>query len=1137
MILGIFKGLCPNCGGDITSGRLELGLPCEGCLPDPHGPLQREGELVQLGRVEEEQKAWITHFQRHMGAMPWGLQLAWARRVFLGRSFALLAPTGVGKTSFGISMASFYALKGLKSYIILPTRVLVDQVKRRLLAFGLKEEQVLVFGDDDRRKEEKKEELQKGSFSVLVTTSMFLYRNYELIPRDFAFIFVDDVDSFLKTAKNVDKALYLLGFSEEDIQRAMDLVELKEKRDKGEADWRRIRVLGEQLKEVSAKAKGVLVVSSATSNPRSRRVKLFRELLGFEVGTPIFYLRNIVDAYTEDRDLGGWIRRLGRGGLVFLPSDLGRDGVYRVVRQLEVQGIRAVGYEDLGEEIMGKYEKGEIDVIVGIASYRNPLARGLDLPHVVRYAIFYGVPKITISLRFETNLSHLLWALTSIRPHLVKHMPERLTEVDRWIERLRKYQYLSGDFISERPALGKAIEALREELSDFLNSPEVLAVLEASDEITLRRDGTGYLMVVSDATGYLQASGRTSRMFAGGISKGLCLLMVDDKRAFNHLQRKVRWFSEDIRFKPVEDLDLEAILKEIDRDREIVRAIREGRVAPSAQDLLKPVLVVVESPNKARTIANFFGKAIRRRVGDHELLETSVEDRYLMITASLGHVLDLCQQGGFHGVLIDGHIIPLYEPIEGKQRVIEGLKKMGQEALEVLVATDPDTEGEKIGWDIKELLRPFVARVGRMEFHEVTKRAILKALREPRDFNEDLVKAQIVRRVADRWVGFEFSQMLWEAFGKSVLSAGRVQTPVLGWIIAREAEYRQKVYKVILDLGDGQRRLRVDFTFEDKESAKAFFDALEEVEVEVLALKEEERNPLPPFRTDTLLKEASDRYRFSLPQTMDLAQALFEMGYITYHRTDSVRVSDMGIGLARDFIQEEYGKEYFVARTWGEGGAHEGIRPTKAIAPEELGSLVLSGQLEGLGRQHLLLYDLIYRRFMASQMRPVRVREAEVLLKAKGLEQKLTLCWEIIQDGWNRLLPLDLHPVMEGRIPVGNRKELKAQPKTYLYTHGELVQEMKQRGIGRPSTYASIVEKLLERGYVIDRKGFLIPTKLGKDVYNFLSSRQGVRAFLSEEFTRELEDLMDRVERAEEDHERVLQGLLEAIQRARTAHG
>ncbi|RLA85239.1 MAG: reverse gyrase [Deltaproteobacteria bacterium] len=1135
MVSGVFKGLCPNCGGDISTERLEAGLPCELCLPDPSGPFRREGELTLLHRLEERERAWVEHFERYMGARPWGLQVAWAKRVLLGRSFALLAPTGVGKTSFGISMASFFTKERERTYIIVPTRLLVEQVRERLIDFGLREEELLAFGEDDRQKRERKERLQRGDFSVLITTSMFLYKNYEIIPRDFSFIFVDDVDSFLKTAKNIDKALLLMGFSEGDIERAMTLIRLKERPNKSESDWQRIRELGESVRECAQRAKGVLVVSSATSNPRSSRVKLFRELLGFEVGTPIFYLRNILDTYCDmEGGIDRWIRKLGKGGLVFLPSDWGKESVSEVVTDLRSSGIRAVSYEELDEEVLKDYEEGKIDVIVGIASYRNPLARGFDMPHVVRYAIFYGVPKIVISLKFETNLSHLLWALTSIRPYVAKRLPQDVGRLDRWIGQLRRYQYLTEGYVSERPALAERISSLREELSRYLTSPEVLKMLEESEEITLRKGEDGYYMVVSDATGYLQASGRTSRMYAGGISRGLSVVFVDDPRAFNHLQKKVRWFSDDIKFTFINEVDLQEVLRQIDLDRERMREIRKGRIRVQARELLRPVLIVVESPNKARTIANFFGKAIRRRIGDHELLETSVEDRYLMITASLGHILDLSTEGdGFHGVKVNEHVTPVYEPIEGKQRIIESLKKMAQESSQVLVATDPDTEGEKIGWDIKELLQPFVGDIRRMEFHEVTRKAILKALKEPRDFNENLVKAQIVRRVADRWVGFEFSQLLWQAFGRNVLSAGRVQTPVLGWIIDREAEYRKRIYKVILNLTEDSRRLRIEFAFDERNTAKRFFEELEEIEIEVLSLREGSRNPPPPLRTDTLLKEASDRYRFSLPTTMGLAQGLFELGYITYHRTDSTRVSEAGIGLARDYIAEEFGEQFFIPRSWGEGGAHECIRPTKPIDPEELGSLMLSGQVEGLTRQHLLLYDLIFRRFIASQMRPIIVREADVLIRARGMERKMTLSWDILEEGWNRVLYVELNPRLEGRVYVKDNKELRTQPKAYLYTHGELVQEMKNRGIGRPSTYAAIVEKLLERGYIIDRNGFLIPTRLGKEVYSYLKNHKGVHAFLSEEFTRELEGLMDQVEQAQEDYEKLLKRLYNDIQNVR----
>ncbi len=540
------------------------------------------------------------------------------------------------------------------------------------------------------------------------------------------------------------------------------------------------------------------------------------------------------------------------------------------------------------------------------------------------------------------------------------------------------------------------------------------------------------------------------------------------------------------------------------------------------------MLIVVESPNKAKTIANFFGKAVRRRVGDHELMETSAEDRYIMITASLGHVLDLNKEEGFHGVYMDGKPVPVYEAIEGKERIIESLRRMAMEAQEVLIATDPDTEGEKIGWDIALLLRAYNSNIRRMEFHEVTKKAIRKAIRESRDFDLNLVKAQILRRVADRWVGFEFSKLLQKAFGKQWLSAGRVQTPVLGWIIQREREYRQKVYKIVVPLDDGGR-LRVDWSFESKEEAHTFYSMLSQIRVELIEERQELKNPPPPFSTDTMLKSASDVYRWSLPKTMSLAQTLFELGYITYHRTDSTRVSDYGIGLAKEYISEEFGEEYFHARVWGEGGAHECIRPTKGIDPEELRALFLSGQAEGLSKEHILLYELIFRQFMASQMKPVKLRVYKLHILADGREKEIEVPVEVLEDGWNRLIPLEVYKPILGSVDVSERKKLLSQPKAYLYTHGELVQEMKRRGIGRPSTYASIVEKLIERGYVIENKGFLIPTKLGKEVYSYLQSRKEVHEFLKEEFTRRLEELMDKVEEGKEDYADILNDLYRSI--------
>ena len=1134
MIASSFKNLCPNCGGDISAERLELGLPCEKCMPS-YGELcdslVREGELKRLCHVEEELSSWEAHFESFLRSKPWSLQVSWAKRVFLGNSFGLLAPTGVGKTSFGLSMASYFAKKGKRSYVILPTKLLVEQVVQRLLNFGLKEEDILYFSEESKKQKElRKKRLLEGDFKVLVSTSMFLYKNHETIPRGFDFIFVDDVDSFLKTAKNIDKLLFLLGFEQEDIDLAMKLIRLKGVRNKKEEDWEGIKELSEKVKELSKKRRGVLVVSSATSNPRSNRIKLFRELLGFEVGTPTFYLRNVVDLYEdiETKPIEEWIRLLGKGGLLFVSSDRKKEFVDELVSYLQERGIRAVSYEKMDEEVLRDYEEGKIDLLVGIASYRNPLARGIDLPHVIRYALFYGVPKIVISLKFEKNLSHILWALMSLRGLIAKRMPNRLKEVDKWLESLRRYQYLSEDFLKDKPELVEKIDKLREDVSGFLLEEEVLELIQASEEITLRKTEEGYQIIVSDATGYLQASGRTSRMFAGGISKGISLVLVDDKRAFRHLIRKVKWFNEEIEFKAFREEEVKGLIKEVDTDREKIRKFLAGEEKPESKELLKPVLIVVESPNKAKTIANFFGKAVRRRVGDHELMETSAEDRYIMITASLGHVLDLNKEEGFHGVYMDGKPMPVYEAIEGKERIIESLRRMAMEAQEVLIATDPDTEGEKIGWDIALLLRAYNSNIRRMEFHEVTKKAIRKAIRESRDFDLNLVKAQILRRVADRWVGFEFSKLLQQAFGKHWLSAGRVQTPVLGWIIQREREYRQKVYKIVVPLDDGGR-LRVDWSFESKEEAHTFYSMLSQIRVELIEERQELKNPPPPFSTDTMLKSASDVYRWSLPKTMSLAQTLFELGYITYHRTDSTRVSDYGIGLAKEYISEEFGEEYFHARVWGEGGAHECIRPTKGIDPEELRALFLSGQAEGLSKEHILLYELIFRQFMASQMKPVKLRVYKLHILADGREKEIEVPVEVLEDGWNRLIPLEVYKPILGSVDISERKKLLSQPKAYLYTHGELVQEMKRRGIGRPSTYASIVEKLIERGYVIENKGFLIPTKLGKEVYSYLQSRKEVHEFLKEEFTRRLEELMDKVEEGKEDYADILNDLYRSI--------
>ncbi|MEM3659706.1 MAG: reverse gyrase [Thermoproteota archaeon] len=1114
-MIAIYTGLCPSCGGDISSTRLEKGLPCEKCLPHENIEINKIasgklGKIIEVRKLEEE---WIRFFKSFFGFPPWSLQVFWARKVFLKRSFALMAPTGVGKTSFGISIAAFLAEKGKKSYIIVPTKILVEQVRGKLEKV-IDRNWIIAFGEANEKEWEKaKQRVRNGDFRIMVSTSMFLYRNYDIMPRPLDFIFIDDVDSFLKTAKNIDKSLYLINFEKEDIEKTMKLIKTRKTRNKED-----IKTLSEEIKKISMKARGVIVVSSATSNPRSSRIRLYKELLGFEVGRPAFYIRNVVDAFSYsngENDLVNWVKKLGKGGLVFIPSEKGRGYVNHIVHLLQENGVKALSYEELGEESIKKYEKGEIDVLVGIASYRNPLARGLDLPHVVKYALFFGVPKIVVSLRIEENAMHLLWLVASIRSIASKHdyLKKFLPKIDSWLRFLKHstlFHYEEDKIINEKAKAN--LQRIRSEITEFLEDREVSESIERSREVSLRRTTEGFIIIISDATAYLQASGRTSRLYAQGLAKGFSLILVDDEKSFHHLQKKVRWFGEEINFFDVNSIELEKLLKEVEEEREAVKRILEGRAGAKTQDILKPALIVVESPNKARTIASFFGRPMIRLLNGHKVYETVTGDNYLLITASLGHVFDLVKNKHFHGVFVGDKIVPEYEIIEGRGKAVESLIDIGVESDRVLIATDPDTEGEKISYDLMLLLRPFVKQVERIEFHEVTRKAIIRAIKEPRNFNFNMVQAQLVRRIADRWIGFELSQYLQKAFNKSWLSAGRVQTPVLGWIIERDNLSKRKFFIVLINLKKNGKTLRLEFPFENKKEAESFIDMLEEVELKVLEEKVETRVPPPPYRTDTLLRDAADKLKFSPTKTMQLAQDLFETGYITYHRTDSVRVSETGITLAKEYIEENFSPSYFHPRMWSMEGAHECIRPTRPIDVEDIKTMISVGWIENLSTDHAMLYDLIFKRFIASQLKECKVKVVRLRVKALNIEKEIEIVTDILEEGFNLSLPLETHPSFEGRIVVSTSKKLLERPKAYPHTWASVVQEMKEKGIGRPSTYAIIIQTLLERGYVIERKQFLIPTSLGKTIYNFLKREENTARFVSEEFTSMLEAEMDRIE-------------------------
>ncbi len=1154
MIPLIYKKMCPNCHEDISSERLEKGLVCENCLPDE---IPREdlcdflgyGEFTKVCDLWKEVERFKAYFKEIIKNDLWSIQETWAIRYFLGISHALLAPTGIGKTTFGLVLSKYLVYeKNGKVYLIFPTQVLVNQAQERLVQFGVNPDDILAysskFAKTKKKQEELKERIKNEDFKILITTTMFLYKNVDIIPKGiYDLIFVDDVDSVLKSAKNIDKILMLMGFTEEEIEETLKFLKFKAKifsqGQPSEKDLEIYKNWQRKIERIAEKRKGVLIVSSATSNPRSRRVLLFRELLGFEVGRPGLTLRNIEDVYEKLEEEKIWkesikrIKKLGKGGLVFLSSSETRERLDEYVQFLKDKGINAIHYEEFMDRI-DEFKSGEAPVAVGFASYRNPLARGVDLPDVIRYALFIGVPKLRFNISIEERFSHLYYFLLIITPFLARKKLVDWTTIMKLykdINFLKVYAFWDPEKLDESKL--NRMREIQSFVISLLENKEIFEAIKNSPEVTLKEENGQFVLVTADVTGYIQASGRTSRLYPGGLTKGLSYLLVDDDKAFFSLQKKVRWFNEDIEFKPVKEINLKQILKQIDEDREKVKKILAGEYIPEERQSFKTTLVIVESPNKARTIANFFGKPLRRRLKKVDAYEIGVGDRFLTIVASKGHVFDLNKEEEFYGVKkAEDIFIPIFEPIvENEEKnitkidIMESIRELDLEVQEIYVATDPDTEGEKIAYDLYLNSKPFNTDIRRAEFHEVTRRAFLEAVNNPRDFDEDLVKAQLVRRVADRWIGFIISQYVQKKLHKHWLSAGRVQTPVLEWIINRTDEAKQKIAVVRVMIND----VPVEFVFEDKNEGKKFYQALQFVLISEES-KEEEKLFEKPFSTDAMLREAASILRFSPQKTMQLAQDLFEAGFITYHRTDSIRVSPVGIGVAKEYITDNFGEEYFHPRSFSTaGGAHECIRPTRPVDAEDLRSMLYTMNISGITKDHIKLYDLIFRQFIASQMKETVVEKTTYKVRAFDKEVEVSLFTKILEDGFNLIKPVETKSLPVGRYEVINSKKFSLRPKVPYYTYATVIQDMKEKGIGRPSTYAITIEKLLERHYIIDRNGYLFPTKLGRLVLKIIKEKEEFYRFVNESYTKQLEELMDKVENREADYIEVLESLFEEL--------
>ncbi|MBC7332009.1 MAG: reverse gyrase [Synergistetes bacterium] len=1148
----IFERACPNCEEKISSSRLIKGLPCEVCLPKEEelsfeelikrlkelGSLKRLKEIYEL---REREKEFTKFFKERVGSDPWSLQRTWARRLFLKRSFAIVAPPGIGKTTFGIIASLF--LNG-KSYLIFPTRLLVEQAEHLLKKYNNGNKKRILIAMDMNNEE--REKLKRGDFDILVSTTMFLVKSYDDIPKPFDFVFVDDVDALLKQSKSVDRVLGLLGIPKEAVDETLSFIyqSIRLLRKPTKEAWKKIEEERAKIEEFKKLAKGTLIVSSATAKPKSIRVALFRELLEFEVGRSASFLRKVEDLILRPKRLtltsmideaASLIKRLGKRGLVFVSPDKGKESIKEVIKKLESKGIKALSYEEADIEA---FLKEKIDVLVGIASGRNPLARGLDIPET-RYAIFIGVPKTFINLKVETSAIALFNALTSLRKLL-----EEYPEVERrYLPFLRRIFEREEEKLTERSQ--KLLSEIRLFLSERISDPEFLAQVASSPESPIRIIDGGIYLLIPETAGYLQAAGRTSRLCSGGLLQGLSIVIVDDEKALHLLEKKARYFFEEFSFKLYEPEKVKEIIERVDREREELK-----KVENIPKDLFKTALVIVESPNKARTLASFFGSPQRRKIHGVDVYEVNALKYTLLIAASKGHVADLVYDLGLFGVeIMDHSFVPHYDTIkrcqncgeqtvqetcskckmpafDEKREIIEGLRELALESDMVFIATDPDTEGEKIAWDLACYVRPFSPGFKRAEFHEVTKRAFLEAIDEPREINEPLVEAQFIRRIADRWFGFSLSQLLQETFKQRWLSAGRVQTPVLGWIIERERERKEKNYflRVTAD-----PNIRIEFPLRSKDDVKGL--RLHQLHVKLLNIHEEEILPPPPFDTANMLKEASSRFGWSAEETMSLAQELFERGLITYHRTDSFRISGKGISIAKEYIKEKLGENLFHGRTWGDGGAHEGIRPTHPWDKGELLSYIYTTGKTPLSSKAVSLYTLIFRRFIASQMKETKVLKGKVVFSLDGIQKEEELNLKILEAGFSILIPINISPIGKELIEKGEltldirESKVIALPKAYPFTQGSLIEMMQKRKLGRPSTYATIIETLLERHYIVQKNGFLFPTKLGIEVYKHL--REQYPQYTDEEFTRRLEEEMDLVENGEREYQIVLNELYE----------
>ena len=542
-------------------------------------------------------------------------------------------------------------------------------------------------------------------------------------------------------------------------------------------------------------------------------------------------------------------------------------------------------------------------------------------------------------------------------------------------------------------------------------------------------------------------------------------------------------------------------------------------------------LIIVESPAKANTIKKFLGGSTK-------------------VVASMGHIRDLPKSK--LGVDVEHDFEPQYINIRGKGDLIKSLKKDAKQAKKVYIATDPDREGEAIAWHLATILNDEKPKITRVTFNEITKTAVQKAIKEPRNIDIDLVNAQQARRVLDRIVGYKISPLLWKKVRRG-LSAGRVQSVAVKLIVDREEEIEKFIPKEYWNLyanlqeretkkdfeakfyGKGGKKQEIHSESEIKEILKNIENA--KYIVKDVKRGEKKRTPAPPFTTSTMQQEASRKLGFTLKKTMSIAQGLYEgvkipeygsIGLITYMRTDSTRISDEARKSAKEHIIKTYGENYYENRYYKTNkdaqDAHEGIRPTYSnIEPDTI--------KDSLTKDQYKLYKLIYNRFMASQMAPavfntmsVNIDANNYIFKANGQSIKFKGFMVLYVEG------TDEKEEEAGMLPeLKENEELKLnklEPKQSFteppprYTEASLVKALEEKGIGRPSTYSPTITTILERRYIEKNQKQLSPTELGKIVNKLLT--ENFTDIINVEFTAKIENEFDEIAEGKEQWKKMI---------------